>query len=92
MSSKQLLGMRLAGGAWMVGLLLAASIARADSVSDKLEPHVGKTLDVIELVTGRRFVRPTLERVTVRGDTTASVRIFEEGQSKPMTLPIPTTT
>jgi hypothetical protein len=70
---------------WAMGLLLTVS-ARADAVADALAPHVGKTLDVVELGTGRRFVRPTLERVVERDGKTESVRIVEEGQPRPTSL------
>jgi hypothetical protein len=69
--------------AWAVGL---APPVRADAVADALALHVGKTLDVVELGTGRRFVRPTLERVVERNGKIESVRIVEEGQSRPTTL------
>lgn len=74
---------RLAVAIWAVGL---TPTSWADAVADALAPHVGTTLDVVELGTGRRFVRPTLERVVERSGKTESVRIVEEGQSRPMSL------
>ena len=74
---------RLAVAIWAVGL---APTAWADAVADALAPHVGTTLDVVELGTGRRVVRPTLERVVERNGKTESVRIVEEGQSRPTSL------
>ncbi|MFM7137135.1 MAG: hypothetical protein ACKO1M_08705, partial [Planctomycetota bacterium] len=73
---------------WAAGLVLFPAVLRADAVADALTPHVGKTLDVVELGTGRRFVRHTLERVVERNGRTESVRIVEEGQPRPTTLAI----
>jgi hypothetical protein len=70
----------------VAAVALAAGRALADAAADALEPHVGKTLDVVELGTGRRFVRPTLERLEIRGGRTEGMRIIEEGQRKATTL------
>jgi len=75
-----------AAGLAVVLAALAGPSARGDAASEALLPHVGATLDVIELGTGRRFVRPLLEKVVVRGDRTDSVRIIEEGERKPISL------
>jgi hypothetical protein len=79
-------GRRWVVASWLAGLVLVVPAARADGVAEALAPHVGKTLDVVELGTGRRFVRPTLERVVERNGKTESVRIVEEGQSRPTSL------
>ena len=82
----------------LCGGLLLAAIARAadapvaeppareapaaDAVGAALAAHVGQMLDVVELSTGRRIVRPRLERVVERNGKTESLRIVEEGQSR----------
>jgi hypothetical protein len=82
----------------LCGGLLLAAIARAadapvaeppareapaaDAVGAALAAHVGQMLDVVELSTGRRIVRPRLERVIERNGKTESLRIVEEGQSR----------
>lgn len=80
------------GGVWWVvaaiGVAWLGTAARADAVADALAPHIGQTLDVVELGTGRRFVRPTLERVVERNGKTESIRIVEEGQARPTSLTI----
>jgi hypothetical protein len=69
-----------------VAFALAAPSALADAAAEALEPHVGKTLDVVELGTGRRFVRPSLVRLDIRGGRTEAIRIIEEGQRRTTTL------
>jgi hypothetical protein len=69
-----------------VAVGLATGPALADAAADALEPHVGKTLDVVEMGNGRRFVRPLLERITVRKGTTTDVRIVEEGRRRVTSL------
>jgi hypothetical protein len=82
----------------LCGGLLLAAIARAadapvaeppareapaaDAVGAALAAHVGQMLDVVELSTGRRIVRPRLERVIERNGKTESLRIVEEGESR----------
>ena len=75
---------RLAATVWLVALL--AGPARADALGDKLAAHVGTALDVVELGTGRRFVRPTLMGVVVRNDAVTGLRIRPEGQPAVTTL------
>jgi len=72
---------------WAV-LLANACVAPADEIADALKPHVGQTLDVVELGTGRRLVRPRLEGVTTRGDRTATIRLRPEGQTKTMSVSV----
>jgi hypothetical protein len=54
----------------------------ADAVGAALGAHVGRQLDVVELGTGRRIVRPRLERVVERDGKAESIRIVEQGQSR----------
>jgi len=69
-----------------VWLAAVAAGVWADEASKLLEPHVGAVLDLVELGTGRRFVRPKLEKVQTKNDTVESIRIVEEGQTRPLTL------
>jgi len=71
-----------------MAMLLAAAPAavRADAVAETLELHVGQTLDLVEVGTGRRFVRPRLETVVVREGKTQSLRLVEEGQTRPTSI------
>jgi len=72
----------------LLGLLVVAAPAavRADPLAEALEPHVGQTLDLVEVGTGRRFVRPRLETVVVREGKTQSLRLVEEGQTRPTSI------
>jgi len=72
---------------WVM-LLACACVASADELADALKPHVGQTLDVVELATGRRLVRPLLEGVTTRGDRTATIRLRAEGETKTMSVSV----
>jgi hypothetical protein len=70
-------------------LVLASTIGtRADELATTLEPHVGQTLDLVELGTGKRLVRPVLEGITTRGERTAAIRVRAEGESKAMSVPV----
>ena len=40
---------------------------RVDVLADSLAAHVGQPIDLVELGTGKRFVRPTLAGLTQRG-------------------------
>ena len=62
--------------------------ARADELTDKLRPHVGTTLDLVELGTGKRFVRPTLENVVEKEGRAALLRLRPEGEKAVTSLPI----
>lgn len=61
-------------------------VARADALADKLGPFVGETLDLVELGTGRRFVRPVLEGVVEKGDAVTGLRLRAEGQKAVSTV------
>jgi len=80
--------------AWMTwclaSVLLAccASTARADALADALEPHVGQTIDLVELGTGKRFVRPTLDGVTERSGKATALRLTPEGTTKTVSVPL----
>ena len=72
----------------LLGVLLAAAPAalRADALAEALEPHAGQTLDLVEVGSGRRFVRPRLEKVVTRDGATQSLRLVEEGESRPTSI------
>lgn len=57
------------------------AIAQADALADRLGPHVGQTLDLVELGTGRRFVRPTLEGVVAKKGQATGLRLRAEGET-----------
>jgi len=74
-------------------LIVAAMVAalpavapRADELATRLEPHVGTTIDLVELGTGRRLVRPVLEGLVEKDDRTTAIRVRPEGQRTPQTL------
>jgi len=72
----------------LLGLLEAGAPAAAwaDALAERLEPHVGEVLDLVEVGTGRRFVRPWLEKVVTRDGATQSLRLVEEGQNRPTSI------
>ena len=65
-----------------------AGAARADALAAALAPHVGGTLDLVELGTGRRFVRPGLVGVNEKEGAVAALRIRADGQQQVTTLPL----
>lgn len=66
----------------------ASAPARADELAAKLQPHVGATLDLVELGTGKRFVRPRLENVVEKEGRAAFLRLRPEGEKAVTSLPI----
>ena len=70
--------------AWL--LIAGGGTVWADALAESLEPHVGQQIDVIELATGKRFVRPLLQKLVVREGTTQALRLVEEGQSRPVSI------
>jgi hypothetical protein len=77
----------LAGAAAIVAVVSAAG-AVADELADALAPHVGQTLDVVELGSGKRLVRPLLEGVTERDGRTTGLRLKVEGESRTASVPL----
>ena len=61
-------------------------MASGDELATRLAPHLGTTLDLVELGTGRRLVRPTLEGMVEKGDRTTAIRVRPEGQRTAITL------
>ena len=64
----------------------AGPSAWADTLADKLTPHVGETIDLVELGTGRRFVRPVLAGVVEKNDAVTGLRLRAEGQKTVTTV------
>jgi hypothetical protein len=69
-------------------LAFCCSAARADTLAAALAPHVGQPIDLVELGTGKRFVRPTLDGVTERGGKATALRLTPEGASKTLSVPL----
>ena len=74
----------LAALPWLVAI--AGSPAWADALAEKLAPHVGETLDLVELGTGRRFVRPILTGVVEKSAAVTGLRLRPEGQKAVTTV------
>ena len=68
--------------------LVTAAAGRADELADKLRPHIGATLDLVELGTGKRFVRPTLEKVVEKEGRASMLRLRPEGEKAVTSLPV----
>ena len=64
----------------------AGTSAWADTLADKLTPRVGETIDLVELGTGRRFVRPVLAGVVEKNDAVTGLRLRAEGQKTVTTV------
>ncbi|RLT13319.1 MAG: hypothetical protein DWI25_07360 [Planctomycetota bacterium] len=71
--------------AW-IALPATQAIPRADALADTLKLHVGETIDLIELGSGKRFVRPTLVGVTHNGDDVSALRLKAEGETKSISI------
>jgi hypothetical protein len=61
---------------------------RVDVLADSLAAHVGQPIDLVELGTGKRFVRPTLAGLTQRGGKVTAVRLTPEGETKTTSVPL----
>lgn len=75
----------------LAAVILAAAAgapATADEFAERLGPHVGKVLDVVELGSGKRFVRPVLERLVESEGKVTSIRLRQEGDKKPTSLSV----
>lgn len=75
----------------VVALCSAASPAlaaddAATALAERLTPHVGQTLDLVELGTGKRLVRPTLVGLTERKDAVTAIRLRAEGETKTVSV------
>ena len=57
----------------------AEGIKASDELEAKLTPYVGQVLDLVELGTGGRFVRPTLQGISTRLGEITALRLVPEG-------------
>jgi len=57
----------------------AEAIAASQELDAMLAPYVGEVLDLVELGTGARFVRPTLQGVSTRLGEITAIRVVPEG-------------
>lgn len=78
---------RRRGVNWLLLLVAAVTSAGgreavAGEVADRLGPYVGKVLDAVELGSGKRFVRPELERLVEVDGKVTSIRLRLEGEKK----------
>ena len=71
--------------AWLSLVILAATAAGAD-LADALADREGQVLDLVELGTGKRLVRPTLEKLVVRDGRASSLRLRPEGEARATTV------
>jgi hypothetical protein len=78
-------------GTWMTSLLLAvaAVAAPAADLAEALGGREGQVLDLVELGTGKRIVRPTLEKLVVRDGKAVSLRLTIEGETRATTVLVP---
>ena len=69
-----------------------AAVAPADDapadLGPRLTPHVGAVIDLVELGTGKRFVRPTLAGVTERKGGVTALRLVAEGETRTVSVPL----
>ncbi len=57
----------------------AEAIRLSEELEAKLTPYVGQVLDLVELGTGARFVRPTLQGISTRVGEITAIRLVPEG-------------
>jgi hypothetical protein len=57
----------------------AEAIRVSQDLEAKLTPYVGQVLDLVELGTGSRFVRPTLQGMSTRLGEITAIRLVPEG-------------
>lgn len=70
----------------VVAALAMAAAGVADEIADRLRPHVGEVLDVVELGSGKRLVRPLLERLVEAEGRVTALRLRPEGEKKVTSL------
>ncbi|MFM8953883.1 MAG: hypothetical protein ACKOOF_12615 [Planctomycetaceae bacterium] len=85
---------RRAVRALIAGLVIvaAAAVASATEVADPapaIDAREGQVLDLVELGTGKRLVRPTLEKLVVRDGKVVSLRLNAEGEARAITVLMP---
>lgn len=57
----------------------AEAVKASEELEAKLTPYVGQVLDLVELGTGARFVRPTLHGLSTRVGEITAIRLVPEG-------------
>ena len=72
----------------LASCLAALPPTRGDALAEKLAPHEGGVLDVVELGSGRRLVRPTLDKVVAKNGTATALRLRPEGESRVSSFPL----
>jgi hypothetical protein len=80
--------------AWMAGLVFAvaatgAAASEGADLATTLGGREGQVLDLVELGTGERIVRPTLEKLVVRDGKVVSLRLKAEGETRAATVLLP---
>ena len=74
--------------ACLVGRVVLGADDGATGLAERLAPHVGQTLDLVELGTGKRLVRPTLVGLTERKEALTAIRLRAEGETKTVSVPL----
>jgi hypothetical protein len=75
--------------ACFVASLVASAAAReaaAPPDADAIREHVGAVVDLVELSTGKRFVRPSLVGLVERNGRVSGLKLQPEGESKPVVV------
>jgi len=78
--------------AWLAASVLFPSFAReaaAPADAEAIKKHVGNVLDLVELATGKRFVRPALLGVVEKNGQVGGLKLRPEGESKPVVVSLP---
>jgi hypothetical protein len=58
----------------------------ATALAARLERHVGKAIDLVELTAGRRMVRPVLAGITKQRGTVTALRLLTDPAAPPQTV------
>jgi hypothetical protein len=74
--------------ACIAAVAVAAAPAAADDLAAKLEPHVGSALDLVELGTGRRYVRPELAALVTKAEKVTGLKLRAEGEENVISVPL----
>jgi hypothetical protein len=83
-------GMLSMTGGWFVAIVVATAPApvRSEEATAGIAEHVGGVVDLVELSTGKRLVRPTLVGVVERGGRIVSLRLAAEGEKRTIVVPL----
>jgi len=79
---KASLMLRAVGLSWIGIVACAVAVAAAPTaeLAEKLAPHVGSVIDLVELGTGKRFVRPVLVGLTQKKGEVTALRLKADGE------------